>query len=106
MLIIHCKLVNRGNLRVKVLRGHPVTHMIAVNTRDTERFSGFLFNLSPSIMDPSAPSLKYYRRLLKYPYPNTHHTIRSEWKTRTTAGSWVCEADILLGLLAPPLHHA
>ena len=31
---VHCKIVNRGNSFAKLVRGHPVAHMIAVNTRN------------------------------------------------------------------------
>ena len=52
---IYCKLVNRGNTEAKVQRGHPVARMIAVNTRDPERFKS-LFDSRPSTVDQGAPS--------------------------------------------------
>ena len=52
--LIYCKLVNRGNTSAKIQCGHPVARMIAVNTRDPERFRS-LFDPSPSTVDPSSP---------------------------------------------------
>ena len=57
---VQYKIVNRGNLFAKIVRGHPVAPMIAVNTRDTERFNS-LFYSSPSTLDPRAPSLEQLR---------------------------------------------
>ena len=54
---------------------------IAYNTRDTERFSS-VFDLllrSPSTMDPSAPSLKYFQTLkLPIPEHKPHTQVRLE----------------------------
>ena len=57
---VHCKIVNGGNSVAKLVRGHPVVHMIAVNTRDTERFYS-LADSSPSTLDPRAPSPEQLR---------------------------------------------
>ena len=57
---VHCKIVNRGNSFAKLVRGHPVAHMVAVNTRDTERFYS-LVDSSPSTLDPRAPSPEQLR---------------------------------------------
>ena len=57
---VHCKIVNRGNSFAKLVRGHPVTHMIVINTRDTERFYSLLGS-SPSTLDPRAPSPEQLR---------------------------------------------
>ena len=46
---VHCKIANGGNSFAKLVRGHPVAHMIAVNTRDTERFYS-LVDSSPSTL--------------------------------------------------------
>ena len=57
---LHCKIVNSGKLFAKLVKGHPVAHMIAVNTRDTERFYN-LVDSSPSTVDPRAPSPEQLR---------------------------------------------
>ena len=56
---VRCKIVNRGSSFAKLVRGHPVAHMIAVNIRDTERFYS-LVDSSPSL-DPRAPSPEQLR---------------------------------------------
>ena len=53
---VHCKIVNRGNLFAKLVRGHPVAHMITVNTRDSERFCSLVDSSPSSTLDPRAPS--------------------------------------------------
>ena len=57
---VPCKIVNRGNSFAKIVRGHPVAYMVAVDTKDTERFNS-LFDSSPSTLDPRAPSLEQLR---------------------------------------------
>ena len=57
---VRCKIVNGGNSFAKLVRGHSVAHMIAVNTRDTERFYS-LVDSSPSTLDPRAPSPEQLR---------------------------------------------
>ena len=57
---VRCKIVNRGNKFAKLVRGHPVAHMIAVNTRDTYRFYS-LVDSSSSTLDPSALSPEQLR---------------------------------------------
>ena len=47
----------RRNLFAKIVKGHPVAHMVGVNTRETERFYS-LIDSSPSTLDPRAPSLE------------------------------------------------
>ena len=54
---VRWEFANRGNSRVKILRGRPVAYTIAVNTRDAEHFNS-LFDASPSTLDLSASSLK------------------------------------------------
>ena len=54
---VYCKIVNRSNTRGKVLRGHPIARMIAVNVRDSARFQS-LFDANPSTVEPSVPPLK------------------------------------------------
>ena len=48
---VTCKLVNRGKVPGRVLRNHPVARLIAVNTRDSQRFHS-LFHHGPSTTDP------------------------------------------------------
>ena len=72
---IHCKIVNRGNSFAKLVRGHPVAHMIAVNTRDTERFYS-LVDSSPSTLDRGPHRLNNYDQLNR-PYSSTNRTSRS-----------------------------
>ena len=57
---VYCKIVNGENLFAKIVRDHPVAHMIAVNTGDTERLNS-LFDSSLSTIDPRASSLGQLR---------------------------------------------
>ena len=54
---VPCKIVNRGNPFAKIVRGHRVAHMIAVNIKDTEHFNS-LFDSSPSTLESRAPWLE------------------------------------------------
>ena len=98
---VHCKIVSRGNSFAKLVRGHPVAHMIAVNTRNTERFYS-LVDSSPSTYDPRAPSPEQLRptkpAVLEH---QPHEQVRVE---DANCGQLSVKQRAHLDSLLPPLH--